>query len=184
MTGSKKYYFHRIEVDINKHIKMGVMNNQYYITSLNEQFTIDSTLKELTFRILFDMANNINEYIPKEYQNDYCLLTPNQVYFHSKDVNRMEQFKQKNNKQKFYEYYSRSCKEPEYNGKFITKSKLQYKNMRINSEDDTVSIYFTILNEIVVLSFPLDNIHKELEHYGLSGLNNIMLIRTLDLLMD
>jgi len=183
MSNNKKFAFSKIELEMIHHTKMGVKDNQFYILSKDEKLPISSKLIIMTFGILFNMMYNIDMYVPKEYQDEYCLLTPNKIYFHSKDVNEMKQFKQENSDEKFCEYYPSSYKEhaPSDNSDmFVTTSTLNSTKAGINAKDNTVLIYFTIFNEMVVLPFSIDNVYEKLEYFGI---NDEMLLRILRIMI-
>nr|QBK88700.1 MAG: hypothetical protein LCMiAC01_03780 [Mimivirus LCMiAC01] len=182
MSNNNKFAFSKIELEMIHHTKMGVKDNQFYIISKDEKLPISSKLIMMTFRILFDIMYNIDMYVPKEYQDEYCLLTPNKIYFHSKDLNEMKQFKQENGDEKFCEYYPSSYKEhvPSDNSDmFVTTSTLNSTKAGINAKDNTVLIYFTIFNKIVVLPFSIDNVYEELEHFGINDEMLFQILRTM-----
>ena len=181
MNDKKELTFHKIELDLYPPFKMGVKDNQYYILStMDKKLPTNSKVTTMAFRILFDMANNIGTHILKEYQDEYCLLTPYKLYFHSKDLNKMKQFKRRNDDNNFCEYYPSSYKESDNNNMVVIKGELETKKIGIDAENDKVLISFTIFNEIVVLSFSLDHIYEDLEYFGM---NDTMLLRSLELMI-
>jgi len=182
MSNKEKFTFNKIELDLYpRPFKMGIKGNKYYILSTDEKLPTNSKLITMTVRILFSIANNIDAYVPKEYQDEYCLLTLNQLCFNSKDLNEMKQYKQKNDDNKFCEYYPSSHKEPDNNNNmYITKSKLELVSNEICIQSNLILINFTIFNESITLPFSLNHIYEELEYIGI---NNEILLHTLEIMI-